>query len=333
MDGNFGDGSSAGSSGARSAAEVRASLHGSEIHLRFPFRRDLVAGARRIPGRRWDPGLRVWRIPDTPAAREAVRSEFGVVVEALATSNAALPTRPHPDPLIQRFDEEMRLRGYAARTRKAYLGHARRFLSEFGEPTDLAADLRRHILRKLAAGRMSRSYHNQLTSALRLFCSTVLGRRLEELPLARPRREHRLPAVLSQEEFRRFLAAVRNPKHVAILAVTYSAGLRVSEVVRLHPEDLDRERRLIRVRRGKGGKDRYTLLSGTALTLVDTYLEGMSCGRWLFPGARPSRHITSRSVQKVTAAARRRAGISKPLTPHILRHISPERYSQGVRLR
>ena len=167
---------------------------------------------------------------------------------------------------------------------------------------------------------MSRSYHHQLTSALRLFCSTVLGRRLEELPLARPRREHRLPSVLSQEEFRRFLAAVRNPKHVAILAVTYSAGLRVSEVVRLHPEDLDRDRRLIRVRAGKGRKDRYTLLSGAALALVDAYLEGVSPGRWLFPGARPRRHITSRSVQKVTAAARRRAGISKPLTPHILRH-------------
>ena len=314
MDRNAIEDSSAGSSRPPSAEGMRASLCDGEIHLRFPFRQDLVARARRIPGRRWDPNLRVWRIPDTPAARKAVRSEFGVVMEAPTAAEGIPPTHPHPHPLVQRFDEEMRLRGYGARTRKAYLSHARRFLSESGDPTDLAADLRRHILRKLAGGRMSRSYHHQLTSALRLFCSTVLGRRLEEFPLARPRREHRLPSVLSQEEFRRFLAAVRNPKHVAILAVTYSAGLRVSEVVRLHPEDLDR--RLIRVRAGKGRKDRYTLLSGAALALVDAYLEGVSPGRWLFPGARPRRHITSRSVQKVTAAARRRADISKPLTPH-----------------
>ena len=160
MDRNALEDSSAGSSGPPSAEGVRASLCDGEIHLRIPFRHDLVARARRIPGRRWDSSLRVWRIPDTPTAREAVRSEFGVVAEAPMAAERILPTRPHPDPLVQRFDEEMRLRGYGARTRKAYLGHARRFLSESGDPTDLAADLRRHILRKLAGGRMSRSYHH-----------------------------------------------------------------------------------------------------------------------------------------------------------------------------
>ena len=80
----------------------------------------------------------------------------------------------------------MRLRGYAARTRKAYLGHARRFLQDVGEGTDLAQDLREHVLGKLRSGRTSRSYHSQLISALRLFCSTVLGRRIEDLPWIGP---------------------------------------------------------------------------------------------------------------------------------------------------
>jgi site-specific recombinase XerD len=118
----------------------------------------------------------------------------------------------------------------------------------------------------------------------------------------------------------RFLAAVHNPKHVAILAVAYSAGLRVSEVVRLRLEDLDRERGLIWIHGSKGRKDRCTLLSDMALALVDAYLEGANPGEWLFPGSRPSRHLTTRSVQKVTAMARERAGITKPLTPHVLRH-------------
>ena len=329
-------------------------LSDGEIHLHVPYPSPLLGRVRALPGGRWDPGLRVWRVPDSAAARQAVRDLLGAearggprgvpevrapIPETPVRARTAHPTpapltahsapTPRPwrpaaacpvDPRVQRFDEEMRLRGYGIRTRKAYLGHARRFLQEVGEGTDLAADLREHVLGKLRAGRMSRSYHSQLISALRLFCATVLGRRIEDLPLERPRREQRLPTVLSPEEFRRFLAAVRNPKHVAILAVAYSAGLRVSEVVRLRLEDLDRDRGLIQVRGGKGRKDRCTLLSETALALVDAYLEGADPGRWLFPGARPAHHLSARSVQKVTAAARGRAGITKPLTPHVLRH-------------
>jgi site-specific recombinase XerD len=214
----------------------------------------------------------------------------------------------------------MKLRGYAVRTRKAYLGHARRFVLAVGHPSDLAGALRSHVLAKIRSGRMSPSYHNQVTSALRLFCTTVLGRSVEDLRLERPRRDRQLPTVLSPDELRRFLAAVRNPKHLAILGVAYSAGLRVSEVVRLRPEDLDRDRGLVQVRAGKGRKDRVTLLSSSALAFVDAYLDGHAPGPWLFPGARVGRHLSARSVQKVTAEARKRAGITKHVTPHILRH-------------
>jgi hypothetical protein len=86
------------------------------------------------------------------------------------------------------------------------------------------------------------------------------------------------------------------------------------------PEDLDRDRGLVRVRKGKGRKDRYTLLSEGAKALVDAYLQGVDPGPWLFPGGRVGRHLTARSVQKVTAAARKRARITKPVTPHVLRH-------------
>lgn len=224
----------------------------------------------------------------------------------------------------------MRLRGYAPRTRKAYLGHARRFLADadaggragaaVAPGPELAETLRAHVLRRLRSGRVSLAYHTQLISALRLFCSTVLGRVIEELPLERPRPQRRLPTVLSRQELSRFLAAVANPKHRALLAVAYSAGLRVGEVVRLRAGDLDRERGVLHVRGGKGRKDRSTLLSGTALALVDAYLAGAESSPWIFPGARPDRHITSRTVQKFTAAAARKAGLSKPVTPHVLRH-------------
>jgi len=308
--------------GSRAYHQVRATLFNGEILVQVPYRPGLVSRVRRLPGRRWDPKLRVWRLPDTPAARNALRTILGVdPTRAVPKAVVGVPAdKPDPPELLQRFDEEMRLRGYAVRTRRVYLGHARRFLRDTGNAPDLPTDLRAHVLKRLESGRVSRSYHSQLISALRLFCSIVLGRPIEELPLERPRREHRLPTVLSREEMQRFLAAVHNPKHLAILSIAYSAGLRVSEVVRLHPEDIDRDRALIQIRGAKGRKDRYTLLSATALALVDAYLEGASPGRWLFPSTRPGRHISARSVQKVTAAARRRARIPKPVTPHVLRH-------------
>ena len=317
-------------------AHVRVAVNQGEIRLRFAFRPDLNARIRSIPGARWDPRSRFWRIRDTPVARHALGSIFGIELKSKTSPPAKAPPMPRktspetaevpqsrPDPrprLVHLFEDEMRLRGYGARTRKAYLGHARRFLVDAGDLEDLPRRLRSYVLGRLDSGRVSRSYHNQLVSALRLFCTTVLGQDVEDLHLQRPRREQRLPTVLSRDELHRFLAAVRNPKHVAILAVAYSAGLRVSEVVRLRPEDLDRGRGLLQVRGGKGRKDRCTLLSETALALVDAYLEGTHPGRWLFPGARPGRHLCARTVQKITATARRRAGITKPITPHVLRH-------------
>lgn len=305
----------------RGAGEVHVALADGEIHVRFPYDPDLVAHMRSVPGRRWDPGLRAWRVADTPPAREALLRVLGVGVVGDRAAPGASAGWPAPAAdLLRRFEEEMRLRGYSPRTRKVYLGHARRFLPDLRQEEGLSASLRRHILGKLDGGRMSRSYHIQLVAALRLFCSTVLGSSVDDLPLERPRRERHLPTVLSREELRRFLDAVRYPKHRAILATAYSAGLRVGEVVRLRPEDLDRGRGLIRVRMGKGRKDRYTLLSDGALRLIDAYLEGADPGKWLFPGGRPGRHLNARGVQVAAARARRRAGISKHVTPHVLRH-------------
>ena len=319
---------------ARIPAPICARVAGGEIILRMAYDRELVARVKALPGRWWDGPSRTWRLLDTPAARTALRRRFGItsIPAAPEASSEGTLERPRRDgrrtpalegeaaALLARFRDEMRLRGYAPQTRKVYAGHIRRLLAEPRGADDLVAELRRHVLRRLQRDGISRAYHNQLVSALRLFGTVVLGRAVEELPLPRPRREKRLPTVLSREELQRLLRAIRNPKHVAILALAYSAGLRVSEVVRLRPEDIDQDRGLLNVRGGKGRKDRVTLLSTTALSLLEAYLPTLPPGAWLFPGARPGRHLTARSVQKVTAQARVRAGIGKPVTPHVLRH-------------
>jgi site-specific recombinase XerD len=222
--------------------------------------------------------------------------------------------------LAERFRQELRLRGYSPKTQKSYDRHIRDFLSSAASSPSLAEAIRAYLVKRTSEDDVSRSYHDQLVSALRLFCRTVLGKKIDELPLVRPRRERRLPTVLSRDEVGRLFAALHNPKHRAILMLTYSAGLRVSEVVRLKPGDLDRERRLIHVRRGKGAKDRYTLLADAACRALDEYLDGATTGTWLFPGPQPSQPLSSRSVQKVVERARVAAGIDKHFSVHALRH-------------
>jgi site-specific recombinase XerD len=167
---------------------------------------------------------------------------------------------------------------------------------------------------------VSRACHNQVVSALRFLCETVLDRPAVALRIPRPRREHRLPEVLSPGEVARMLSKARNLKHRALLMLLYSAGLRVGEVARLRPADLDTERGLLRVRQGKGRRDRYTLLARKAAEAVRLYRAAFPVDDWLFPGARPGRHLTTRSVQRVVAQAARAADLPKRVTAHTLRH-------------
>lgn len=306
---------------------------GKELFVRFPYyAREFASRMGEIPGTHWDRRAEAWRVPDSAATRTALLRQFlidpsryvGVESGPAETWEGATgdggPLGRRWADSVRQFDEELRLQGYSPRTQKVYVAHVRRFLQDAPEDADLAEIVREHVLRRVDEGHLSRSYHGQLVSALRLFFRIVLGKDVGEIPLKRPRRERRLPTVLGRAELRRFLAAVENAKHRAILVIAYSAGLRVSEVVRLRPEDLDRERRLIHVRGAKGRKDRYTLLADAALEAVDEYLDGWSPGTWLFPGARPGRHLTARSVQKIVQDARNRAGIGKHFSTHVLRH-------------
>jgi len=119
---------------------------------------------------------------------------------------------------------------------------------------------------------------------------------------------------LSQEEVLKILSSVTNLKHRLILMLIYSAGLRVGEVVNLRVEDIDVERRMIRIRDRKGRKDRYTLLSEVALNTFKEYVDRYKPEKWLFIGQRKDRHITTRTLQKLFEKARNKAGIKKDAT-------------------
>ena len=167
---------------------------------------------------------------------------------------------------------------------------------------------------------MSYSYHNQAISGIRFLYTHVVETPHLLTKVPRPRTVKKLPLVISREAVLRLLNSVSNLKHLALLLLVYSAGLRVSEVVKLLVEDLDEERGLIRVRNAKGGKTRYTLFSRIALHGVKNYVGAYNPQKWLFPGRRPGRHLTTRSAQKVIAHAREKAEIPPHATMHTLRH-------------
>ncbi len=138
------------------------------IVLRGPYREDVVSLIRSLPGRRWDRRERVWRLPDTSLVRAALWDKLGIRLDPEPRADRKTHLRSDErEGLSLRFDEEMRLRGYAPRTRRAYGGHIRRLLSDVGDAEDLPEALREHVLRRVATDKVSRSYHNQLISALR----------------------------------------------------------------------------------------------------------------------------------------------------------------------
>jgi site-specific recombinase XerD len=226
------------------------------------------------------------------------------------------------DQVLARLADELSLRRYSGRTRKAYLHHVKVFLQYVARPVaDLdESHVRAYLIHRIEDDDVSTAYHAQAVSALRFLFRVVLQRTNAIASVPRPKRGRVLPAVLGREDTHRILEAIENPKHLAIVVLMYSAGLRVSEVVRLRIEDLDPERELIRVRAGKGRKDRYTLLSRRAFQIVRRYIDEFGPSTWLFTGSRPNKPISTRAAQKIVELARKRAGLTARASAHTLRH-------------
>jgi integrase len=161
--------------------------------------------------------------------------------------------------------------------------------------------------------------------ALRFFYRETLGRDDVPASLAPVKQPRSLPVVLGPDELARFFAAIKNLKHRALLMTAYAAGLRVAEVTRLHIADIDSDRMVIRVRHGKGQKDRYVMLSPRLLEVLRAYRKAARPSDFLFPGAAPDRPLTTGSVRKVYSRARRAADLDKHVTVHTLRHNAASR--------
>lgn len=302
---------------------------GGRLTVVIPYDPERVAKIKAIPGRHWHPEEKCWSVPHSEDMVERLLSLFaGERVEVdqslrpLKASSSCQGKEPERVQLLEAVDQELKLRGYGAKTRKAYLGHVDRFIRFCGKaPQDLSEmEVRGYLLHLLEKQEASHAYLNQCISTLKFLYERVLKQPSLIVNLPRPKRERKLPEILSRQEVLRLLEVVENPKHRAIMLLTYSAGLRLGEVVRLRVEDIDSARRLIHIRGAKGRKDRYTILSQVALEALRIYFKRYHPEKWLFPGAKPERHIHERTVQKIFGQAREAAGIRKDVSVHTLRH-------------
>lgn len=217
---------------------------------------------------------------------------------------------------------DLDLRGLASKTKEQYLKHVEKFSRYFNKPPEQMGEpeIKQYLHYLLTEAGMSRSYNAQVYSAIKFLYETTLKKDWNGFKIPRSKKQKKLPVVLSQEEVRRIFDVTRNLKHRAILMTIYGAGLRVSEAVNLKLADIDSSRMQLRVREGKGKKDRYTLLSQTNLKILREYWKGYHPGSFLFPGNRPDQPLTARTVQKVFEQSVKKAGIRKDVSVHTLRH-------------
>jgi site-specific recombinase XerD len=225
--------------------------------------------------------------------------------------------------LHDRMQADLKIGGYSPITQKVYLLYARKFAAQFmRSPAEMGADeVRRFLLYLVEERHASRETIRQVRSALRFLYTVTLNRPIEVEWLPPPRRSKPLPVVLSGSEIQALFDAVQILKYRLILMAMYAGGLRISEACRLRPDDIDSKRRVIRVREGKGGVDRYTLLSVRLLdALRDYWRRTRPDNGWMFPGKTSAGHLCTESVRKVFRKAVVATGITKTVTPHVLRH-------------
>lgn len=224
--------------------------------------------------------------------------------------------------LRRRMDDDMVARGFADRTRESYLwavtGLARFYHRSPDQISD--AEIQAYLVHLLRDRQRSWSTCNVVANGLRFFYHTTLKRDRTTFTIPAPRQRQKLPAILSREDIERVIAHVSNPKHRTMLLTTYAAGLRLNEVLHLRISDIDSGRMTIRIEQGKGGKDRYTVLSRRLLDTLREYWKVARPTLWLFPSQETGKPLHPTALQRAYQQAKLRAGIKKPGGIHGLRH-------------
>lgn len=283
----------------------------TRIGIFFPKDKTLIERVKKLNNVRWSASLNCWHIPDTKENRIRFK------LPALEITNDKHIAK------LNTYERWLRSKRYSENTIKTYREALCAFLKFYNkknieniEINDLVNFNNEYILKN----RLSSSYQNQIVNAIKLFFNSIENKKMNPELLHRPKREKRLPNVLSKEEIKMLLEAHTNIKHKTMLSLIYSCGLRCGELLALKPTHIDSKRRIVFIREAKGKKDRIVPLSDKILEMLRIYYIAYKPIIYLFEGQLPGKPYDQRSLQQVLKQALYKTKINKPVTLHWLRH-------------
>jgi integrase/recombinase XerD len=308
------------------------------LHVPKSMLIDFLSTIKNINGRRWNDRLWVWEVPKTILTVRFIEKHLIGAVHWHCDKHQELPERIEPEPTepqedrikisakyeqaVVALEQTLMLRRLAHETIKTYRNCFRHFIMYYNDtkPSQISrAQIDAYIVYRIRKGHFSESMQNQVLSALKWFYAETIHQEEKVENIIRPKNPQKLPHVFTTKEVEKLLNAPSNVKHKCILALIYSAGLRLGEATRLNVWDVQTETGRLFIRGGKGKKDRYTILSPQVAEKIEAYKAIYRPIEWLFEGQTGGQY-SKRSIQALFSEAKLKTRVNPHGTVHTLRH-------------
>ena len=297
------------------------------VHFNKPYKSVWIEKMIKLVSPFWDADNRKWVVRNIqlnlPIFKNAYLNDecvFNIVERKAITKSSFSPEECALS--IQKFTKQLYYLNYSSRTIRSYEHQITNFLDCFCSndiPNLTVEQIKEYITKKTLEPNFSRSYQNQLISAIKLYFTYIHNRKYDLDMIERPHTTRKLPSVLSQDEIRKMLDSLRNTKHKLILSLIYSTGMRVSEATALTLKDIDYERNIISIKDGKGMKDRIVPLAERLILDLEEYIKSYQPKFYVFEGTN-GKQYSPRSVQRIVKNALYKGKIRKHASVHTLRH-------------
>lgn len=307
--------------------EQKKHRNASKLIIKFAYDDDLIAIVRKIHGAAWSKTLQAWHVADTKENYAIVLDTFkGITTVNTSKISKIIPFKrdltKEQKTLLNNFYLYLKGKRYSKSTIDTYTFFIADFIN-FHTKTPLQELTNRHVELFIETVFIERNYavssQRQFISALKVFIMFYPHTKINELSLERPKKSRKLPNVLSQEEVLEIIRCTQNLKHRAIIALLYSCGLRISELINLKLIDFHIERKQLVVKSGKGRKDRYVSLADSFLPLLSNYYYSYKPKVYFVEGQKGGKY-SPEAVRQFLRKSCAKAGIKKPVSPHTLRH-------------
>ena len=299
----------------------------SQLLLKFSFDNTLIGLIKSIRGTHWSKTMNAWYLKNSEENLSLILELFKGVTK-VDTSKVIKKTHfkrnltESQRKLLNAFYLFLKGKRYSKSTIQTYTFFIADFIN-FHTKTPIEELTNRDVELFIETVFIERKYsvssQRQFISALKIFTTFCPQTKINDLSLERPKKSRILPNILSQEEVLKIIQLTRNLKHRAIIVLLYSSGLRIGEVTSLLLKNIDILRRQINVEGGKGRKDRFVVLANTFLPLLQNYLSTFKPAFYFVEGLEGKKYSQS-SIRKFLFNSVQKAGISKKVTPHTLRH-------------